>query len=158
MRMFHRCRQFPGGAGRILEHREIFTAGCRFVGGGKARNLIEQAGIGDDDAQAVDLSGDVQLLGVCNQQFRLAVIDPQPQPVEPEQGEHRYADRAHHHRAEQAYVERQRRLEHERNAIARLDAVLHEPVREARGTGGNLVEAQRLVGAVRMGNPHSDPA
>jgi len=40
------------------------------------------------------------------------------------------------HRAEQAQVERQRRLKHEGDAVPRLNAVLHQPMCEARGAGG----------------------
>ena len=43
----------------------------------------------------IDLPGDFRLFGIRDQQLRLAVIDPQPQAVEPEQREQRHADRAH---------------------------------------------------------------
>ena len=156
MRVLHRGRQFTGGAGGVLEYRHIVGTCRASEGGRKARHLIEQRGIGHDDADPVDLPGDLELLRIGDQQLRLAVIDPQPQSVEPEEREQRHADRPHDHRAEQAQVERQRRLEHEGDAVARLNAVRHQPVREARGAGGDLIEAQDLVGSVRMRNAHRD--
>jgi hypothetical protein len=100
------------------------------------------------------LVGDSGLLRIGDQQLWLAVIDPQAQPVESEQREQRHTDRAHHHRAEQAQIERQRWLQHEGDTVARLDAVLLQPVRKARGTGGDVVEAQNFVAAVGMRDAH----
>src|ERR1700688_3744168 len=49
---------------------------------------------------------------------------------------------------------RPRLRDQEGDAIPRFNTVRHQPMSEARGTGGDLIEAQNLVGSVRMRNAH----
>ena len=95
------------------------------------------------------------LFRVGDQELRLAVIDAQPQSIEPEQREQRHVIAPVMHRAEQADIERQRGLEHEGDAVARLDAVRIEPVGELRGSRRRSASKLRISSAaVRMGDAH----
>src|SRR3546814_6633997 len=50
------------------------------------------------------------------------------------------------------------RLQHERDAIARLDVVLDQPVCEARRAGSDLIEAENFVTAVAVRDAHRSAA
>ncbi len=125
-------------------------------------DLVKQAVVGNDHAgraiRANRTARQVCLFGIGDQDRRIAVANAQLQRVRPEQGEHRHRDRAGLHRAEQADIERQRRLKHEGDAVALLDALRIEPVGELRRTGGDLVEAQEFVMPISMGDPHRGAA
>ena len=99
----------------------------------------------------------LDLLGVRQQELRRAVFDPQPDAVGTEQGEEGHRDRAALDGAEQGGVEGQRRLQHDRHAIAGGDAARGEPVGEARGPLGQITKTERLVAPVGMGDADGDP-
>ena len=132
MRVLDRRGQLARGAGRVLEDRR-----------GRRRAWSSSNVAGNCASPAMNASsatttrvpsmprGHRRLLGVGDQQLRRAVVHAQPDAVGPEQREERHGDRARLHRAEHRDVERARRLEHDGDAVARADAVLHEPVREA---------------------------
>ena len=160
--MLHRLGQLARGAAGILEHGHVVGLALGGVGGGVFLDLIEQAGIGDHDAGAAvgvhRAAGKLGLLGVGDEDGGVAIAHAQPQRIGAKQGEQRHADGARLHRAEQAYVKRQRGLQHEGDAIALLDALRIEPVRELRGAGADLVEAEDLVVTIGMGHAHSGAA
>src|SRR5690606_34190621 len=70
--------------------------------------------------------------------------------------EERHGDGAHLRRPEQPCVEGERRLQHQRDAVARPDAPPDQPVGEARGRVRQFPEGQRLVAAVGMSQTHGD--
>ena len=73
-------------------------------------------------------------------------MHPQPDPVGTEQREQRHCDGAELHRAEHGDIERARRLEHHRDAIAGHHALRGEPVRELRRLARDVGVGQLLVG------------
>ena len=140
MRVADRRRQRTGRARRVLEDREI--VGARV--GGVPIALIDQARRQVIDVEHLDvLEQRAPACGVAlhDQQPRLGVVHAQRHPVRPEQREERDRDRAALHRAEERAVERQRWLEHDRDAIAAGDALTSQEVGEASRPPGELHEA-----------------
>jgi hypothetical protein len=150
----HRLGQLARGAAGVLEHRHVVGGGPGFVSAWIGRERGEEGVVGNDHAQPGDRARHFRLFGVGDQNRGLAVVDPQPQRVGAEQGEHRNADRSGLHRPEQADVKRQARLQHERNPLARRDSLRVQPVGEARGPSRNLVKAQSLVAPITVCDPH----
>ncbi len=157
MRVLHRCRQLARGARGVLEAGEIVRRRRHVVAIRETLDRRHQLVL-DDHVETRDVARDRRFLPRGDEQARRAVQHAQAHAVGAEQREQRHRDGAALHRAEQADIERQRRLQHERHAIALGDAARLQPMREARRPRGDLREAQRLVAAVGMGDPHRHAA
>ena len=158
MAVLHRLRQFARGAAGVLEDGQVVRLCLRRIGRRKIGEAVEERLVGDHHLDPADRTGKLGLVGVGHQQPWPAIVDPQAQRIGAEQSEQRHRDGAGLHRPEQADVERQARLQHERDALAGPDALCVEPVREPGGTSGNRVEAQDLVMPIGMRDPHRGAA
>ena len=111
VRMLDRLGQLAGGAAGVLEHGHVVGLALGRVGRRVLLDQIEQAVIGDDHARgavgANRAARQFGLLGIGDEDRRVAVADAQLERIGAEQGEHRHRDRAGLHRAEQADVKRQ---------------------------------------------------
>jgi len=144
----HRLRQCARGPRRVLEDGEVIGGGRRLVG---HRQTLEPPGEIAIDGEHADVrEGRLPRRGITldQQHPRLAVVEAQRHAVGTEQREERDGDRATLHGAEQRAVERQGRLQHDRDAVAALDAFTLEEVSEARRPGDQRIEVVLLAPAV----------
>jgi hypothetical protein len=148
VRVLHRLRQLARGARGVLEYREVGGAGV----GLERRVLLRQLGpegvVHLHYLRAGKLRGKRLRVVMREDERGFAVIDAQRQPLRPEQREQRHADGAALHRAEQADIKPQRRLEDHRHPVALGDAAPHQPVGEAAGQARQFREAVVLCAAV----------
>ena len=121
MGMLDRFGQFSRGARRILKQRQCVGRGVGREMRGKAFEPAQEGIVGNDDLRA-DTGKLRRLFGVGHDQAGLAIVDAQLDAIGSEQREQRHGDGARLHRAEHRYIERPRRLQHDCDAIACLDA------------------------------------
>ena len=154
VRVAHGGGQLARGAGRVLEDGEVVRRAAQLAARGIARQRGQQRVIGHDHVEVLDAARRVRLLGVRDEEPRRAVLDAEPHAIRAEQREERHGDGAPLDGAEERGVEGQRRLEHDRHAVARRHAAGREPVGEPRRPLGQLAEGDGLVPAVGVGDAH----
>ena len=146
--MPHRLGQFARRARRVLEDGEIIGGGRWHVGRGQTFEARSEVAIGGEHPHVRE--GRLPGGGVAldHEHPRLAIVEAQRHTVRPEQREQRDGNGPALHGAEQRTVERQRRLQHDRDPVAALDPLALEEVREARRPGGQGFEIVLLAPAI----------
>jgi len=132
------CRTASGSA-RVAQVGQGDLGNARGVVGGRACRVhvallgqpSGEARVERDDVDARDARLPALRVALDQQEPRPAVVDTQCDGVGSEQREQRHRHRAALHRAEERPVERERRLEHDRHALAGGDALGLEQVGEA---------------------------